>query len=205
MNNKNNSKRLSPQEKPNKAGIQDYDLAQSLNRVRPYSRHSKRSNAVEGTYSDEEKQSQGRREYVSSDSSKYNERTTGAPTWDRYDRLEDRFTSYSDKNEKEHTALRQELEGKIEKASNGIRGEIIDLRQRIDKKLPKWVFISTFSALGVIVAMIWALSYQEVAKGPMELIKLNGRVDKVEKELMEHNTLVDSIMKKKLNTSTPVK
>lgn len=194
---KNKNSRLSPQEKPKPAGTQEYDLIQSLSRVRPYSRHSKKNNSGDGTYSDEEQPYSNKRGYVSSNSSQYDERTTGAPSWDRYDRLEDRFTSFSDKNEKEHTALRQELESKIEKSTDGIKDEIKELSQRIEKKLPKWFFTMAISALGVIVGIVWALSYQEVAKVPTELIKMDKRIEKIEDELKEQKQLVDSIKSSK--------
>ena len=195
---KNKNSRLSPQEKPKPAGTQEYDLIQSLSRVRPYSRHSKKNNSGDGTYSDEEQPYSNRRGYVSSNSSQYDERTTGAPSWDRYDKLEDRFTSFSDKNEKEHAALRQELESKIDKSTDGIKDEIKELSQRIDKHLPKWVFTAAISVLVVIVGIIWTLSYQEVAKMPSELIKIDGRIEKVENELKEQKQVVDSIISTKV-------
>lgn len=207
MGNKNKirNNRLSSQEKPKPTVTQEYDLAQSLSRVRPYSKHSKRNNTGDGTYSDDEQPYSNRRGYVSSNSFQYDERTTGAPSWDRYDRLEDRFTSFSDKNEKEHTALRQELESKIEKSTDGIKDEIKELSQRIDKKLPKWFFATAISALGVIVGIIWTLSYQEVAKVPSELIKIDGRIEKVENELKEHRQLIDSIKSAKVQAPKKIK
>lgn len=68
---------------------------------------------------------------ISSSSEKYEPNTMGF-SWERYSHLEEKFTSLSDKNEMEHTALRQELEGKIEKSSDGIKGDIKELSQRID-------------------------------------------------------------------------
>lgn len=194
MGNKSKNNKYISHEKPKPSIVQDYDLTQSLNKVRQYSRHTKKNTDRERTFSDESQQYQGRREFVSN-TTQYEDRTTGTPSWDRYDRLEDRFTSYSDKNEREHTALRQELEGKIEKSSDGIKDEIKGLSQKIDKKISKWFFGVAISTLVAIVGIIWTLSYQEVAKVPAELIKIDGRVEKVEHELKEQKQLVDSISK----------
>ena len=91
--------------------------------------------AIDGTCSDEEQANYSQRGLVSSNSSQYEEKTTGAPSWDRYDRLEDKFSSFSDKNENDHTNLRMELERKIEKVSDDVKEELKELRQNVEKKL----------------------------------------------------------------------
>lgn len=187
-------KRLSSQHKPNTYGIQEYDLAMSLEKVRPYTRQNKRHIACKETFSKDKHSNIERKGYVSSESSLYDDRTTGSPSWDRYDRLEDRFTSFTGKNEKEHTALRQELENKIEKSSDGIRNEIKDLSKKIDKKVSKWFLGAAISTLIAIVGIIWALSYQYVVNLPKELIKIDGRIEKMENVLNEQKPLVDSVM-----------
>ena len=97
------------------------------------------------------------------------------------------------------------MESKIEKSTDGIKDEIKELSQRIDKKLPKWFFATAISALGVIVGIIWTLSYQEVAKVPSELIKIDGRIEKVENELKEHRQLIDSIKSAKVQAPKKIK
>lgn len=185
MGNKNKNNKFTLQDKSETATALEYDLTQSLKRVRPYSRHTKKGATGERTYSDEEQSSQSRKGLVSSNSSQFENKTTGVPSWDRYDRLEDRFTSYSDKNEKEHTALRQELEGKIEKSTNDIKNEVKDLSQKIDKKLSKQWYVWTIVTLVAIVGLIWALSYQEIIKIPNEIIKIENRINNIENEMKE--------------------
>lgn len=51
-----------------------------------------------------------------------------------------------------------------------------------------------------MVGIIWTLSYQEVAKVPAELIKMDGRFEKIENELKEQKQLVDSIKSTKVQT-----
>ena len=194
--NRNKHSRLLPQEHSKSSGSQDYDLTQSLNKVRQYSRYTKKNMVVEGTYSDEGQPYYDRQGFVSSNFSQYEEKTTGAPSWDRYDRLEDKFSSFSDKNEKEHTNLRKELEGKIERTSNDIKDEIKELRQNLDKKLSKQWYVWTIIALVAIVSVIWALSYQEVAKIPTEMIKLENRINQLEDDLLRQIQPKDVIKRK---------
>ena len=183
---KNRTNRLNPQDKPKPLAGQEYDVTQSLNKIRPYSKPTKRNNVGDGTYSDEEQELRGRRGYISSNSSRFESSTTGAPNWERYDRLEDRFTSFSDKNEKDHTALRIELEKKIEKSADETKQEIRDLRQSIDKKLSKQWYTWTIIALVAIVGIIWSLSYQEISKLPYQMNKVENRIDDLEKELQNN-------------------
>ena len=187
--NKNRSNRLNPQERQNPAPIQDYDLTQSLNKMRQYSRHSKRSNQSDGTFSDDEQGQLKRRDYVSSNSSQFEGSTTGVPNWERYDRLEDRFTSFSDKNDKEHTALRKELEGKIEKSANDIKEDIRDLKQNLDKKLSIQWYSWTIVALVTMAGLFWILSYQDISKLPTEIMKLGNKIDQIEEEMKTEETL----------------
>lgn len=130
--NKNNS-RFKNQEQKKSVEYQDYDLARSFSKVRQYSRHTRKNLAIDGTCSDEEQANYSQRGLVSSNSSQYEEKTTGAPSWDRYDRLEDKFSSFSDKNENDHTNLRMELERKIEKVSDDVKEELKELRQNVEK------------------------------------------------------------------------
>ena len=200
MNNKNNKNRKhNPQHFQQSQPAQDYDLPQSFRRISSYSQPSRKSNRHENTNSDQEDARSNKGDAISSSSEKYEPNTMGF-SWERYSHLEEKFTSLSDKNEMEHTALRQELEGKIEKSSDGIKGDIKELNQRIDKYLPKWVFTAAISTLVVVVGIIWTLSYQEVAKVPAELIKMDGRFEKIENELKEQEQLVDSIKSTKVQT-----
>lgn len=156
---------------------QDYDLTQSFNRVRPYSKHNRKNTVVEGTYSDEGQAAYSHRGCMSSNSSHYGEETTGVPSWDRYDRLEDKFSSFSDKNEKDHTNLRKELEEKINRASDSIKGDVEELRKN---KLSKQWYTWTIVGLVSIVGLIWILSYQEVAKTPAEIRRIENRINKLD-------------------------
>lgn len=62
---KNRSNRLNPQDKPKPVAGQEYDVTQSLNKIRPYTKPTKRNNVGDGTYSDEEQELRGRRGYIS--------------------------------------------------------------------------------------------------------------------------------------------
>lgn len=195
MSNKSNKNRkLSQQHSQSSQPVQDFDLPQSFRKFSSYSKPSRRSNRHESTKSDKEKAHSYQGGAVSSSSEGYEQNTMGV-SWESYSKLEDKFTSLSDKNDMEHTALRIELEAKIDKSSDGIRDEIKDLRMRIDKKVPKWFLWAAISTLVAIVGIIWLLSYQEVVKVPAELIKQDGRIEKVESELKEQKQLLDSISK----------
>ncbi|MBR1447456.1 MAG: hypothetical protein IJ588_01760 [Prevotella sp.] len=195
MSNKSNKNRkLSQQHSQSSQPVQDFDLPQSFRKFSSYSKPSRRSNRHESTKSDKEKAHSYQGGAVSSSSEGYEQNTMGV-SWESYSKLEDKFTSLSDKNDMEHTALRKELEAKIDKSSDGIRDEIKDLRMRIDKKVPKWFLWAAISTLVAIVGIIWLLSYQEVVKVPAELIKQDGRIEKVESELKEQKQLLDSISK----------
>ena len=195
MSNKsNNNRKLSQQHSLPSKHVQDFDLPQSFHKISSYSKPSRKSNRHESTKSDKEKEHSYQGGSVSSSTGGY-EQITMDVTWERYSKLEDKFASLSDKNDMEHTALRKELDAKIDKSSDGIRDEIKDLRMRIDKKVPKWFLWAAISTLVAIVGIIWALSYQEVAKVPTELIKQDGRIEKVESELKEQKQLLDSISK----------
>lgn len=182
--NKNNS-RFKNQEKQKSVEYQDYDLARSFSKVRQYSRHTRKNLAIDGTCSDEEQANYSQRGLVSSNSSQYEEKTTGAPSWDRYDRLEDKFSSFSDKNENDHTNLRMELERKIEKVSDDVKEELKELRQNVEKKLPKQWYVWTIIGLVAIVSLIWALSYREIVKIPNDVKEQEYKIDKLENELKQ--------------------
>ena len=182
--NKNNS-RFKNQEKQKSVEYQDYDLAQSFSKVRQYSRHTRKNLVIDGTCSNEEQANYSQRSFVSSNSSQYEEKTSGVPSWDRYDRLEDKFSSFSDKNENDHTNLRIELEGKIEKVSNDVKDELKELRQNVEKKLPKQWYVWTIIGLVAIVSLIWALSYREIVKIPNEVKEQEYKIDKLEDELKQ--------------------
>lgn len=182
--NKNNS-RFKNQEQQKSVEYQDYDLARSFSKVRQYSRHTRKNLAIDGTCSDEEQANYSQRGLVSSNSSQYEEKTTGAPSWDRYDRLEDKFSSFSDKNENDHTNLRMELERKIEKVSDDVKEELKELRQNVEKKLPKQWYVWTIIGLVAIVSLIWALSYREIVKIPNDVKEQEYKIDKLENELKQ--------------------
>ena len=182
--NKNNS-RFKNQEQKKSVEYQDYDLARSFSKVRQYSRHTRKNLAIDGTCSDEEQANYSQRGLVSSNSSQYEEKTTGAPSWDRYDRLEDKFSSFSDKNENDHTNLRMELERKIEKVSDDVKEELKELRQNVEKKLPKQWYVWTIIGLMAIVSLIWALSYREIVKIPNDVKEQEYKIDKLENELKQ--------------------
>lgn len=182
--NKNNS-RFKNQEQKKSVEYQDYDLARSFSKVRQYSRHTRKNLAIDGTCSDEEQANYSQRGLVSSNSSLYEEKTTGAPSWDRYDRLEDKFSSFSDKNENDHTNLRMELERKIEKVSDDVKEELKELRQNVEKKLPKQWYVWTIIGLVAIVSLIWALSYREIVKIPNDVKEQEYKIDKLENELKQ--------------------
>ena len=182
--NKNNS-RFKNQEQKKSVEYQDYDLARSFSKVRQYSRHTRKNLAIDGTCSDEEQANYSQRGLVSSNSSQYEEKTTGAPSWDRYDRLEDKFSSFSDKNENDHTNLRMELERKIEKVSDDVKEELKELRQNVEKKLPKQWYVWTIIGLVAIVSLIWALYYREIVKIPNDVKEQEYKIDKLENELKQ--------------------
>lgn len=178
------NERKSPQDSSISAGSQEYDLTQSFKKVRQYSRSTKRSNYALGvTSSDEGRKSQGWNDVVTNDSAQYDNKPTDTFDWSRYDRLEDKFTSFSNKNEEDHTALRQELEGKIDKSSKEIRDDFKDLSRKIDEKLPKQWYTWTVGGIVAMVGLIWVLSYQDVAKMPSKIDKIENRIEQIESEL----------------------
>ncbi len=182
---KKDSGRLKNRETQKSLDHQEYNLDQSFSKLRQYSRHAKNNSVVERTCSDEEQSKHSHRDYanIGSDSFQCEEKTTGLPSWGRYDRLEDRLSSFNDKNESAHNNLRIELERKIEKASDDIKSELVALRENVEKKLPKQWYSWTIVALVAFVGIIWLLSYQEIAKLPNVVKEQERRIDKLENDL----------------------
>lgn len=135
----------------------EYDVRSSLNKVRPY---TKRHAASHPSTKANDLDPDCNKAICSVDDNVG--QTTGGPTWDRYDRLEDKISDFSAKNEIAHGDLRKELEEKIEKSSSKVYTELKDLQKSIDSKLSKQWYSWTIAAIVAIVAIIWLLSYSKI-------------------------------------------
>ena len=78
-----------------------------------------------------------------------------------------------------------ELERKIEKVSDDVKEELKELRQNVEKKLPKQWYVWTIIGLVAIVSLIWALSYREIVKIPNDVKEQEYKIDKLENELKQ--------------------
>lgn len=127
-----------------------YDLDSNFTRISKHSSSAGYETSAENTPQREHQQLNSR--YF--DESKST--SAGIPN-DRYDRLDDKIQSLSDKNDTAHTDLRIELEGKI-----GVNYK--NLETKIDKKLSKQWYSWTIGALVAIVGLIYILSYSGLIK-----------------------------------------
>lgn len=162
----------------------EYDVSSNFKKVRQYTRQhtpSKSSTEVlnEGYY-------RGRSVRSIDDISG---QMTGVPTWDRYDRLEDKISDFNEKNEVAHSNLRRELEDKIVSSFNKNSEDIKEVRNRIDSKLSKQWYTWTITGLVAIVTLFWTFSYSKIV----------SFVDSAEKRLME----LEYRHKNTITTETP--
>lgn len=133
----------------------DYDIAQSMQRVRQY-RTRKGSNSTRDTTKSDV--GYDNRSYLSSQS-EYPNGLTSEPARDFYFRLEDQMSDYNDKNEVAHNDLRKSFETKI----SDISKELLDIRKSVTEKVSnntfRWIIGGIIGA-AVLIAGIWAsLSY----------------------------------------------
>ena len=148
----------------------EYDVSSNFRKVRQYTkRHTPSESSTEalneGNY---------RRQSVRSIDD-ISGQMTGVPTWDRYDRLEDKISDFNEKNEVAHSNLRRELEDKIQSSCNKNSEDIKEVRNRIDSKLSKQWYTWTIVGLVAIVTVFWTFSYSKIV----------SFVDSAEKRLME--------------------
>ena len=135
----------------NSANNDSYDLGNNFKKISKYSRTSKNRQTTNNI---QEKRERGN--YADSTEASYTD-TTNIPTWDRYDRLEDKLYAISDKNDNEHSNLRIEFNQKVSNLE-------IKLENLIDKKLSKQWYIWTIIALVAFVTVIYTLSYSGILR-----------------------------------------
>lgn len=178
-NNKNKNRKHCPQYSQPSQTVQDFDLPQSFRRISSYSAPSRKSNRHESTNSDQGKARSYQGGAVSSTSESYEQNTMGI-SWESYSRLEDKFTSLSDKNEQEHKDIRREFERKIDKVRTEVKDSLKELSTKVDEALPfKWYKL-TIAVLVAIVGLWWLLSYKDVVDLPKEVITIKNRIEKIE-------------------------
>lgn len=132
----------------------EYDISANFRKVRPYTKRY--SQSVPSTEVINESYTRERSIRSIDDISS---QTMGVPTWERYDRLEDKISDFNEKNEAAHSNLRQELERKIESSTNNVSEKIKELKESINKKLPIQWYSWTIGALVVFVGLVYTLSY----------------------------------------------
>lgn len=166
----------------------EYDLGKSFSRVRAYTRGAKKSHHNQTTESFIHNDSYQNRSIDNVDET-IEDKTFSGSTWTIYTRLDDKLSSFSDKNEEAHTSLRQELDQKIE-----------SVNQKCDKKVPlslfSWIISGIIGAACIIVSIWWVISYDDMRKLPNKIQEINVRVNGLE----EHNSIKveqDSIKQKK--------
>lgn len=135
----------------------EYDVSSNFRKVRQYTRHHNPSE------SSTEAQNEGysRRHSVRSIDDTLGQMTS-VPTWERYDRLEDKITIFNEKNEAAHSNLRRELEDKIVSSCNKNSEDIKDVRNRVDSKLSKQWYTWTIIGLVAIATVFWKFSYSKI-------------------------------------------
>lgn len=152
---KNNSKPKTTPKQPPKADS-DYDVAQSMQRVRAY-RPTRTSNPVRpATNSNVGAES---RPYLNN---RYDNHftATSEPSRDLFIHLSERVSDINDKNELAHTDLRKEIDAKIGDVSK----DVAEVKKAVDEKLSTTTFqwlLGIISAGIVLFVTIWFyLSYQ---------------------------------------------
>lgn len=187
MNNKyNKNRKLNQSQSQPKQAIQEYDLTQSFRRVSSYSKPTRKTNRYGNTNTDQEETFIPRRDAVASSSERYETSTMGIPSLESYNRLEDKFTSFSDKNDQEHKDLRREFERKIDHATDDLKEFVKDLGNKIEKRLSIQWYVWTIIALVTIVGIWWMLSYKDVVELPKEFITIEHRLDNLDKTLNDN-------------------
>lgn len=132
----------------------EYDISANFRKVRPYTKHHSQSESSTEVINDGYAR---KRSIHSMDDT--SSQTMGVPTWERYDRLEDKISDFNEKNEVAHSNLRKELEQRIENSASNMSEKINEIKGEIDKKLSVQWYKWTIAALVVFVGAIYTLSY----------------------------------------------
>lgn len=166
---RNKSRGLLPNKTPQKEA--DYDLDKSFKKVSSYTRRTSRKSHQDQTtdFSTDNKRYQNR---IIENNDELGDKTITNP-WDVYTRLEDKLSSFSEKNDEAHRSLRQELELKINLVDN-----------KCDKKMSlslfEWIIGGILTIAVIIVSIWWITSYEEVSKLPREVQNINNRFNILE-------------------------
>lgn len=118
-----------------------------------------------------------------------NSETTGY-SYERYDRLDDKFTQYKDSNESAHNQLRTELEKKISSLRTETDGNL-------DKKVSEKIFYGAVAVIVVIAGLIYSLSYSglvsDTKKNNETIIKLENADAIQQKQFDENKSMLEEL------------
>lgn len=126
----------------------EYDVARSMQRVRPY--RSNKNNLITRDASKYSERQEGNN-YLSNQSDSLNQNTS-EPIRDFYFRLEDQMSDYFTKNEDAHNRLRKELDTKISSLQESVDG-------KVSNNIFQWVIGGLATAVIIIVTIWFLLSY----------------------------------------------
>lgn len=179
----------------------EYDLERNFKKITPYTKHKrgqqKHRESLTKSYDDEDGKNSSQRGIVDNNEEQPLHSPTGDMPWNSYTRLEDKISNFSEKNDKDHTELRHELEEKINVATTQLSDRLATVEGRFSKYLPISWYKATIAALVAITTVWYMFSYQEVHQLPRQVQEIYQRL-----QLIEHGlkNIQDSI---KVNTAKP--
>lgn len=168
---RNKSRGLLPNKTPQKEA--DYDLDKSFKKVSSYTRRTSRKSHQDQTtdFSTDNRRYQDR--IVENNDELGNKTITDS--WNVYTRLDDKLSSFSEKNDEAHRSLRQELEHKI---------NLVDIKcdKKVSLSLFEWIIGGILTITSIIVTIWWKTSYEDVSKLPREVQNIHNRINILEEK-----------------------
>lgn len=180
----------------------EYDLESNFRKIRPYTQRFRKKNTSQGVTDSCEDFSRKRYQenYVDSSDPTSLQTASGSSFWDSYCRLDDKISDYKEKNEVEHSDLRQELEQKVntlENKQNEKIGEINNKLGNLDNKIEERLSIQWYhwTIVGIVaIVTIWfVFSYKEVAETPRKIQSIESKIDFMEKDMQKMDYHLDSL------------
>lgn len=172
----------------------EYDLAKNFSRINSFSKQSrKRSSQACSHY---ETTDYNPREYenprIVEQSTISPNQTSSAIGWNEYTKLDDKISSMTQENHKEHDELRKELESKMNNSISEVNDEVKELR---NSKLSVQWYVWTIIGLVSIVSVWFLLSYQDVHSLPSQVNSIKQRLDNIESSSKDQKkVLLDSLV-----------
>lgn len=158
-------------------GTAEYDLQSRLKRLEPYNTRLPQATITNINIQNYNLNSQGNTHSLDSnnrsDSSNEKTETESGYKLSFWYRLDDKISSLSTNNNREHNELRSELEAKIQTSKTEIENTISEIKLDVNSRLSKQWYVWTIIGLTAIVGVFITFSY----------IPLNNRVSSCENKI----------------------